>query len=191
MVIPARPVHNSPAYRGRMALAVCLLFDRRSDRILRGLWDRLEDLGVPTLKSHTHGRHVPHLSLAVLREWQHDEVRKAVESLPDDGPVNLHFDGLGSFRRGRAWLVPAVSADVLQRQERAVSALNETGADLHRHYRPGLWVPHCTIAPRVPLVVLPILAAAVYDVLPLETTADHAALIDSSTGRLWPLTHLP
>jgi hypothetical protein len=51
-----------------MALAVCLLFDRRTDRILRGLWDRLEDLGVPTLKSHTHGRHVPHLSLAVLRE---------------------------------------------------------------------------------------------------------------------------
>ena len=191
MVIPARSVHNSPAYRGRMALAVCLLFDRRSDRILRGLWDRLEDLGVPTLKSHTHGRHVPHLSLAVLREWQQDEVRKAVESLPDDGPVNLHFDGLGSFRRGRAWLVPAVSADVLQRQERAVSALNETGADLHRHYQPGLWVPHCTLAPRVPLVALPILAAAVYDVLPLETTADHAALIDSSTGQLWPLTHLP
>jgi 2'-5' RNA ligase len=174
-----------------MALAVCWLFDRRSDRLLRNLWTRLEDLGVPTLQSHTHGRHVPHLSLAVLREWRPDAVAKAVEALPDGGSVSLYFDALGTFRRGRAWLVPAVSADVLQRQERIVSAVTETGADLHRHYRPGLWVPHCTLAPRVPLTTLPILAAAVYDVLPLQTTADRAALIDSSTGQLWPLSHLP
>ena len=179
------------AYCGSVALAVCLLFDRRTDRILRALWDRLEDLGVPTLKSHTHGRHVPHLSLAVLREWEYDEVRKAVEALPDGGPINLYFDALGTFRRGRAWLVPAVGADVLQRQQRTVSALTETGAELHMHYEPGRWVPHCTLAPRVPLVALPLLAAAVYDVLPLEATADHAALIDSSTAQLTPLTHLP
>jgi hypothetical protein len=174
-----------------MALAVCLLFDRRSERVLRNLWDRLEDLDVPTLRSHTHGRHVPHLSFAVLREWQLDDVRKAVEALPDDGTVSLYFDALGTFRRGRAWLVPAVTADVLQRQERTVTAITATGADLHRHYLPGVWVPHCTIAPRVPLVALPVLAAAVYGVLPLQITADHAALIDSATGELWPLSHIP
>jgi 2'-5' RNA ligase len=171
-----------------MALAVCLLFDRRSERILRALWDRLEDLGVPTLRSHTHGRHIPHLSLAVLREWDHDKVLKAVQPLMADSPVGLYFDALGTFRRGRAWLVPAVGVEVLQRQEEVVSAVTETGAELHRHYEPGRWVPHCTLAPRVPLVALPILAAAVYDVLPLETTADHAALIDSSTGQVWPLS---
>ncbi len=174
-----------------MALAMCWLFDRRSERILRNLWDRLEDLGVPTLRSHTHGRHVPHVSFAVLRDWQHDEVMKAVDALPDGGPVSLYFDALGTFRRGRAWLVPAVSADVLERQQRTVAAVTTTGADLHRHYEPGRWVPHCTLAPRVPLVALPLLAAAVYDVLPLEATADHAAVIDSSTGQLWPLPHSP
>ena len=176
---------------GHVALAVCLLFNRRTDRILRALWDRLEDLGVPTLKSHTHGRHVPHLSLAVLREWDGDKVRKAVEALPGGGPISLYFDALGTFRRGRAWLVPAVGADVLGWQERMVSALTATGADLHRHYEPGRWVPHCTLAPRVPLAALPILAATVYDVLPLEAIADHAALIDSSTGHFWPLPNIP
>ena len=174
-----------------MALAVCLLFDRRTERALRRLWDRLEDLGVPTLKSHTHGRHVPHLSLAVLREWDDDKVTKAVEALPNSGPVGLYFDALGTFRRGRVWLVPAVGADVLKRQQQVVSAVRDTGADLHRHYEPGRWVPHCTLAPRVPLVALPILAAAVYDVLPLAATADHAALINSSTGDLSPLTRTP
>ncbi|HEY3558270.1 MAG TPA: 2'-5' RNA ligase family protein [Kribbella sp.] len=174
-----------------MALAVCWLFDRRSDRLLRNLWARLEDLGVPTLLSHTHGRHVPHLSLAVLREWQFDEVTKAVEDLPDGGPVALYVDALGTFRRGRAWLVPAVTADVLLRQEKLVSAVTGAGADLHKHYVPGLWVPHCTLAPRVPLAALPTLTAAVYDVLPLQLEVQRAALINSSTGQLTPLDHLP
>src|SRR3954447_22855317 len=174
-----------------MALAVCLLFDRSSERAVRNLWDRLEDLGVPTLRSHTHGRHVPHLSFAVLRDWQLDDVRKAVDALPDGGPAQLYVDALGTFRRGRAWLVPAVTAAVLERQERTVAALMATGADLHRHYLPGVWVPHCTIAPRVPLVALPVLAATVYDVLPLRVIADRAALIDSGTGQIWPLSHVP
>ncbi|HZX06687.1 2'-5' RNA ligase family protein [Kribbella sp.] len=170
-----------------MALAVCLLFDRRTDRLLRALWDRLEDLGVPTLKSHTHGRHVPHLSLSVLREWDRDEVTKAVRPLLAAQRPELYFDALGTFRRGRAWLAPAVGSEVLRLQEDVVSAVTGTGADLHRHYLPGRWVPHCTLAPRVPLVALPVLTAAVYDVLPLEATADRAALVDSGTGEVWPL----
>jgi len=174
-----------------MALAVCLLLDARSDRSIRKLWDRLEDLGVPTLRSHTHGRHLPHLSFAVLREWRLDDVREAVEALPDAGPVDLHLDALGTFRRGRAWLIPAVTSEVLRRQEHVVAAVTATGADLHRNYVPGVWVPHLTVAPRVPLVALPVLAAAVYDVLPLRATADRAALVDSGTGQVWPLPHVP
>lgn len=174
-----------------MALAVCLLFDERTDRALRHLWDRLEDLDVPTLRSHTHGRHVPHLSYAVLREWDLEEVRDKVEAIPSGGPVDLHFDALGTFRRGRSWLVPAVSSDVALRQERVASTVLGTGAELHRNYAPGVWVPHCTVAPRVPLTALPVVAAAVYDVLPLRARADHAALVDSGTGQLWPLVNLP
>jgi 2'-5' RNA ligase len=174
-----------------MALAVCLLFDERANRALRSLWDRLEDLDVPTLRSHTHGRHVPHVSYAVLRDWRLEEVRDQVEKLPSGEPVELHFDALGTFRRGRSWLVPAVSSDVLLRQEQVVAATTAAGADLHRNYVPGVWIPHCTLAPRVPLTALPVLAATVYDVLPLRATADHAALIDSGTGRVYPLADLP
>jgi 2'-5' RNA ligase len=174
-----------------MALAVCLLFDERTNRSLRHLWDRLEDLGVPSLRSHTHGRHVPHLSYAVLREWRLDDVREKVEAIPSGAPYDLHFDALGTFRRGRSWLAPAVTSDLTRRQERVVSAVAATGADLHRHYLPGVWMPHCTIAPRVQLAVLPALAAAVYDVLPLRAYADRAALVDSGTAEVWPLTNLP
>jgi 2'-5' RNA ligase len=174
-----------------MALAACLLFDRQTERALRALWDRLEDLGVPTLRSHTHGRHVPHLSYAVVHDGDVDAIEAGLRTLPDGGPVTMRFDGLGLFRRGRSWLVPAVASDLVRRQESVVDAVEAAGAELHRYYEPGAWMPHCTVAPRVPLPLLPVLAAAVYEILPLEARADRATLIDSGTGETWPLPHVP
>jgi len=174
-----------------MALAVCLLFDSRTEHAIRSLWQRLENDGVPTLQSHTHGRHLPHLSYAVLRTFDVDKVLDAMDLLPDEGPMRLHFDALGMFRRSRCWLVPAVTSDIAARQERVVEAVESTGADLHRHYRPGVWVPHCTVAPRIRLEELPRLASAVYDVLPLIGTVERTALVDSATGQRWALRHIP
>lgn len=105
--------------------------------------------------------------------------------------MTLHFDAIGMFRRGRCWLVPAVTSDIAARQERVVQAVESTGADLHKHYNPGVWVPHCTLAPRTRLEELPRLAAAVYDVLPLTATVETAALVNSSTGELRLLPHVP
>ena len=66
----------------RVALAVCLLFDRRSERAVRALcgigWS---GPGVPSLRSHAHGRHVPHVSYAVLRSWDLAAVSAAVAGL--------------------------------------------------------------------------------------------------------------
>ncbi len=174
-----------------MALAVCLLFDSRAERLLRQLWHRLEDLGVPSLATHTHGRHVPHLSYAVLRKWDLPAVSAAIGSLPSAPPIAMQFDAVGLFRRGRCWLVPSPTEDLLRRQARVVETVTATGADLHKHYRPGLWTPHCSLAPRVPLSELPVLSAAVYDVLPLTAQLTRAELIDSSTGARQPLPVLP
>lgn len=174
-----------------MALAVCLLFDRRTERRLVALWEGLEELGVASLPSHTHGRHVPHLSYAVLRTFDVEAVLQAVGALPPQGPLHLHFDAVTFFRRGRAALVPAVSRDLVARQEQVVHAIRRTGAGLHVHYRPDLWVPHCSIATRVRRDETGEVAAAAYDVLPIEAVADRAALIDSSTGERWSLDRLP
>ncbi len=73
----------------------------------------------------------------------------------------------------------------------AAAAVTATGAELHKHYVPGAWLPHCSLAPRAPLAQLPVLAAAVYDVLPLHARLDRAALINSATGELWPPETLP
>src|SRR4029079_4058551 len=67
---------------GRVALAVCLLFDARTDVLMRELWSRLEDVGAATLATHTHRRHHPHLSYAVLRSWELARVQETLAALP-------------------------------------------------------------------------------------------------------------
>lgn len=172
-----------------MSLSVCLLLDDRSDRSVRQLWRRLEDAGLTTLLTHTHGRHVPHLTLASLLEYDLEAVRAALTALPVQEPTELNLDALGMFRRSRCWLGPAASAEVLERQQCVVAAVEETGARLHRNYRPGAWMPHLTLAPRLHVEDLPVVARLTFEVLPLTVRLDRAALVDTSTGTIHPLPH--
>jgi 2'-5' RNA ligase len=173
-----------------MSLAVCLLIDDPAGAAIRELWRRLEEAGIPSLASHTHGRHVPHLTLAALRTYHVPDVQQALAALPTAAPDVLHLDALGAFRRSRCWLAPAASADLVVRQEAVAVAALATGAELHRHYRPGVWVPHLTLAPRLHTADLPALARIVYDVLPLSAPVTRAALIETSTGARHRLDHL-
>jgi len=95
-----------------VALAVCALFDAAGERLIRGLWARLEDAGVGSLASHTHGHHHPHLSLAVLREWELDCVRDTLGRLPDGGgfPVTLTVASaaLVDTATGQTWPLPGI-----------------------------------------------------------------------------------
>jgi 2'-5' RNA ligase len=171
-----------------VALSVCLLFDERADRAVRRLWDRLEDRGVRTLRSHTHGRHVPHLSYAVLRDFDTADVEKVLENLPDAGGLELGLEGVGFFRRGRCWLIPSASPALLDRQRRVVAAITSTGAGLHWNYLPGVWVPHCTLAPRVLAKDVPTVIRTANEVLPLRVRFAAAGLVDSADGVVRPLT---
>ncbi len=158
---------------------------------MRALWDRIEEQGVGSLRSHTHGKHVPHVSYAVLRQWDLNAVSDALAGIGGGEAVELRFDGVGLFRRGRTWLLAGVSADFVARQQRVVEAVTATGADLHKHYRPGVWLPHCSLAPRTTLAQLPGVVSAVMDVLPLQAKLDRAALVNSATGEISPLRALP
>jgi 2'-5' RNA ligase len=167
---------------GCVALSVCLLPDQAGERAVRRLWTRLEESGVPTLLSHTHGRHLPHLTLASLTSYRLDALRPALTALPAADHLGTRVDALGSFRRSRVWLAPAVTSTLLERQTAVVAAAVRSGAAVHPHYRPGDWLPHVTLAPRLTLAQLPLVAARVNEVLPLTVVWTHTALVHTSTG---------
>jgi len=174
-----------------MALALCLLLDPVSDRLVRTLWRRLETEGIPTLLTHTHGQHVPHLSYAVLLAWEQAAVRSAVDGLCDAGPVEVAVQGTVIFPRGRAALAASTTAALASRQARAVEALRATGATIHRHYEPGHWMPHVSATTGVAGARLPSVVEAVSDRLPFTLRCDRAALIDTTDGTMWELPGVP
>jgi hypothetical protein len=174
-----------------MALSVCLLFDHKGEHAIRALWSRLEAHGVPTLATHTHGRHHPHLSSAVLLRWDLQVVQDALAVLLDGGPFPMTFQGMLAFPRGRACLAPSLPAAVVARQEAVSTALSACGALVHHHYEPGRWIPHCSLSPRANGGALPVVAQAVSDVLPLTVHAARVALVDSATGQTWLLPTTP
>ena len=186
-----RPSEGGRRDDGCMSLAVCLLFDRQGDRVIREVWARLESEGVPTLLTHTHGQHRPHLSYAVALQWDLDRVLEAVAALGDAGGFALDFQGMLAFNRGRAALAASVTAEVAYRQERVAAAVAATGAELHHHYERGSWVPHVSLATRAKEAQLPAVARAVSDALPLRVRVIRADLINSGTGESWQLPVIP
>ncbi|GAB3879458.1 2'-5' RNA ligase family protein [Terrabacter terrigena] len=174
-----------------MALALCLLLDRRSDALVRDLWKRLEENGIPTLLSHTHGRHVPHLSYAVLLDGAVGAVRDVALALPDAGPVDVSVQGTVVFPRGRVALAGSAEAGLAVRHARVVEALRGTGATIHRHYEPGHWMPHVSASTGVQMAEVGTVVSAVSDRLPLTLHCNGAALIDTTDGTAWPLAGVP
>lgn len=174
-----------------MALAVCALFDAAGERLVRGLWARLEDAGIGSLASHTHGHHHPHLSYAVLLEWELDRVHDTLARLPDGGRFPANVQGTVVFPRGRVALAVAVPPAVAYRQDRVASALVAAGAQLHKHYGATSWIPHVSVATRAPGALLPVAVTAISDVLPVTLTVARAALVDTATGQTWPLPGIP
>ncbi len=167
-----------------MALSVCLLPEDSADRAVRRLWQRLEDAGVATLLSHTHGRHVPHLTLASLTSYDLDAVQTALTALSGGGPLVARLDALGMFPRSRVWLAPTVTTALLERHRSVVEAVSATGADVHPRYRPGEWLPHLTLAPRLTLDQLAVVAGKVNEVLPLTAVFSRTALVQTGTGEV-------
>ena len=171
------------------AFSVCLLLDERADLAVRALWRRLEGDGVRTLATHTHGRHVPHLTLASLGCPDLEEVRRTLAALAPPPSFDLEFHALGLFTRSRCWLLPTTTIDLLRYQESVATALRDL--EVHRHYRPGSWQPHLTLAPRMPVEALPQVASRVYEVLPLAADLRRLVVVDTSTGDLHDVSAVP
>ena len=173
-----------------MSLSLCLLLDAGAEQAVRRLWRQLEEDDLPSLVRHTHGRHVPHLTLATLGGTAWTSVPDALAGLPEARPEPVVFQAFGSFTRSRCSLLPAVPVALMVRHERIVEALLAAGIEVHRHYLPGAWLPHLTVATRSPVEALPRIARRVYEVLPLPAVLERLAVVDTRTGEVHPLSRL-
>jgi 2'-5' RNA ligase len=132
-----------------MALAVEMFFDRAADAAVRELWRALAESALPSL----HGTPVrPHVSLTVCDEAEVDGVREALSIQTANAPrLQLSLNHLGRFPSTQvAYLGVAPTMALLKAHDAFDQMLSGLAESVWDHYRPGAWVPHCTLAMPVP-----------------------------------------
>ena len=91
------------------------------------------------------------------------------------------------FTRSRCWLLPTVGVDLLRLHESVARTLD--GRDVHRHYRPGAWQPHVTLARDARRRAAA--GGGRLEVLPLPARLTRMVLVDTGTGEVHGLPDGP
>lgn len=95
----------------------------------------------------------PHISLAVFDTLVPERVERL---LADFAAATARFAlalaAVGSFPGPKSvvYLAPVVTADLLAVHTELHAQLRVVGLQSHGYYRPGSWVPHCTVAMELP-----------------------------------------
>jgi 2'-5' RNA ligase len=169
-----------------LVAALELYLDVDATRRLRTLWQALESEGIPTLSS-LHQKHRPHVSLAAAHRIDPHAVAEALADFPVGRGLTLDMDFAGQFVGRVLWLGVTVTEELLAHHRRVHQRLTAAGVETWEHYRPGRWVPHCTVSLRVPN---PMMAPAIrrcLEILPLRATVTGAAVADHANDIAHPL----
>ena len=170
-----------------MVAALEIYFDPVAERRMRTLWTALDEAGVTNLGTHTHRRHRPHISLAVADELDPLRVADAVAGLTMPPPLTLSFQYVGQFPGGVLWLGPAPTTELLDLHARVLRRLDRAEIEISELYRPGTWVPHCTLSMTARRDSVARAVPVCCDALPLPARLLTAAVADHTRGQYTPL----
>jgi 2'-5' RNA ligase len=161
---------------------VCAAFDPATDDALDAVRELVRAAGVSL---SAQPRHRPHFSLAAARVSQGVELDRlvavAAEVARAREPIDVDLGRVGHFgRAGALWLGPDASPRLATLQRDVAAALAGAGwpAAFGERTEPSNWVPHCTLATRVPKPRLRDAEAAVRaQFTPIHATVDALATI--------------
>jgi hypothetical protein len=171
-----------------MVAAVELYLDVHATRRLRTLWHALEAEGIPTLASLQNDRHRPHVSLAAAAQLAPDAVTAALTGVAVGHGLTVDLDFVGQFVGRVLWVGVTATEELLAHHRLVHERLSAAGVEVWDHYRPGRWVPHCTVSLRVPNALLAPAIRRCLEVLPIRATVTGAAVTDHANDIAQPLT---
>jgi len=141
-----------------MPFAVMLEVDAATEKILDALADRVAPLRQLRQVGVSH-----HLSLGVYGELNIDLVLPALAEFAKTlRPVAVHLANIGIFPGGVIFLAPTVTAELLDVHRGFHTHLGSLAPSCLDQYRPGIWVPHITLALNI---AQPTLATTVAEIM--------------------------
>lgn len=132
-------------------LAAVLHFDETTEQCVREAWAALEDHGIASAASTYTTDYRPHVTLAIVDTPDAARLTPRLRRLLDDAAgLRLTMTGLGFFLTGRApaYLVVSPTTELLTLHARVHRTIERTTGPARSwsYYRPGSWIPHCTLA---------------------------------------------
>jgi 2'-5' RNA ligase len=130
-----------------MPFAVELLLDRRAAVSIRGVWEALRDAGVNSAMLDAGSR--PHVTLAVYQDLDPVPFETQVQAFfATETSIDVPLSGVGTFAgtEGVIYCSPVVTPELLALHQRFHRRFDHLAEGAWAYYRPGCWVPHCTLA---------------------------------------------
>lgn len=159
--------------------AVGLLPDSGLEDMIRRIWRELREAGISSNLLDDRGR--PHLSLAVCSGLPKDfdeEFALFARGVRGFG-LSLQAAGTFSAESGVVFLAPAVTVELTGLHERFFRSFGPRLDGCSDLYRPGRWVPHCTVAMGLkPREICRAIGVCAESGLPLEGSVARGALME-------------
>lgn len=130
-----------------MPYAVVLYFDTPFQEAIHQIWDRLDNSGVKFKTDQRRFR--PHITLAIFDEIDCDDYKSKIEKIAFSSNVtHLHLDHIGIFNKPDIviFLAPPPGKELLALHKVIHDVLSNHTQGSWELYKPGNWVPHCTLA---------------------------------------------
>lgn len=178
---------------GPVTAVVCAAFDPVIDEAVYRIRDRVRAAGIALPDRPPHR---PHFTLTAARVERGPELDRVVavaaEVAAAHAPVRIALSEIGRFgRAGVLWLGPAPNRGLPALQRAVYRAAKRCWPPAFgERSAPNLWVPHCTLATRVPKPQLRAVQAALatgYE--PIRGTVDALAVI--LVGGRGDVAHVP
>lgn len=156
--------------------AVVLGFDEFSERRIRQAWSALDERGVASAATTYSAGYRPHVTLAIVETGEPDRLATALRrTLSEVTGMSLTLSAVGFFltERSPVYLAVTPTRRLLELHDEVHRVIGPTGS--WAYYRPGSWMPHCTLA--MDVVCQTTVAEALEDTtLPLLATVGSAHL---------------
>ena len=163
-----------------MSQAVELVLDEAAADDVRRCWHALAKAGLAPYMSESGSQ--PHITLCIFDSLERDPTEVLLQSrAATTPPISIELVSFGIFpgEDPVLFLEPVVTKELLQLQQELHTALTAFSEGPWRHYIPGNWVPHCTVALEFPPALLGnVIETCISTALPIDGHADALALVD-------------